>query len=104
MNKSCYFGDMNERRLVYIIANLLFIINIVSVSGQTCCSGGVPLSGNVGLPSGEKGVLQILVNHDDNALKTLKSGSMKLEDDSRTRHTRPIIFQQLIIVIIMELY
>ena len=93
MDKSYYFGNMNERLLVYIIVNLILILNITIVSGQTCCSGGVPLSGNVGLPSGEKGVLQILLNYDDNVLKTLKSGSMKLDDDSRTRHTRSVILQ-----------
>lgn len=93
MNKSCYFASMKERLFVYIIINLLFVINIAIVSGQTCCSGGVPLSGNVGLPSGEKGVLQILLNYDDNVLKTLKSGSTKLDDGSRTRHTRSIILQ-----------
>lgn len=73
----------------------LMLIGCLLVTGkaQTCCSGGVPLSGNVGLPSGNKGLLQLSLTYDDNVLKTLKDHRNTLDDDSRTRHTRSLIFQ-----------
>ncbi len=81
---------------------LIFILLTISVlclgcprgvNAQTCCSGGVPLSGNVGFPSGDKGLFQVQLDYDDNVLKTLKSGNDHLDDDARTRHTRSILFQ-----------
>jgi len=37
---------------------------------QTCCSGGIPLSNNIGLTSLGKGTLQIGINYDYNNLNT----------------------------------
>ena len=54
---------------------------------QTCCSGGVPLSNNIGLPIQEKGVLQLGVSYDYNNLNTLNNGNTKLEDNNRLRIT-----------------
>jgi len=61
--------------------------------GQTCCSGGVPLSSNLGLPVGEKGVLQLALTYDLNVLETLKTGRQTLEDDARSRRTHSTIFE-----------
>lgn len=60
---------------------------------QTCCSGGVPLSSNLGLPAGEKGVLQLALTYDLNILETLKTGRQTLEDDARSRRTHSTIFE-----------
>lgn len=54
---------------------------------QTCCSGGIPLSNNIGLPTLSKGSLQVGINYDYNHLNTLKFGKEKLDDDSRLRIT-----------------
>ncbi len=59
--------------------------------GQTCCSGGIPLSNNIGLSNYEKGTLQIGINYDFNNLNTLNSGSERLEDNSRLRITHSIL-------------
>ncbi|WP_097043804.1 transporter [Flagellimonas pacifica] len=62
-----------------------------SVFSQTCCSGGVPLSNNLGLPNDGKGILLIGLSYDYNNLNTLNAGSSKLDDDSRLRVTNSIL-------------
>ncbi|WP_420604032.1 transporter [Flagellimonas sp.] len=58
---------------------------------QTCCSGGVPLSNNLGLPNEGKGTLLIGLSYDYNNLNTLNAGSNKLDDDSRLRVTNSVL-------------
>ncbi len=79
--------------VIHIILLLFFMGSRTQLLAQTCCSGGVPLSGNVGFSPSNKGAFQIQIDYDDNVLKTLKSGSDKLDDDARIRHTRSIIYQ-----------
>lgn len=61
------------------------------ITAQTCCSGGVPLSNNLGLSQEEKGTIQIGLNYDYNNLNTLNSGSSTLNDNSRLRITHSIL-------------
>ena len=61
--------------------------------GQTCCSGGVPISGNLGLPPGSDGTWQFSLGYDVNVLKTLMDGRDVLDDQSRERVTQSILFQ-----------
>ncbi len=64
-----------------------FIVQTYGLS-QTCCSGGVPLSNNIGgLPASSKGTWQFSLSGDLNTLNTLKEGSEELDDDSRERKT-----------------
>ncbi len=72
---------------------IILLISYIGIYAQTCCSGGVPLSGNVGLSSEDKGLFQFQLDYDDNVLKTLKVGDRTLNDDSRVRHTRSVLFQ-----------
>jgi len=58
---------------------------------QTCCSGGVPLSNNLGLPIDERGIWQFGLNYDYNNLNTLYAGNTKLDDDSRQRITNSVL-------------
>ncbi|MDN5203432.1 hypothetical protein QQ008_18745 [Fulvivirgaceae bacterium BMA10] len=58
---------------------------------QTCCSGGVPISSNVGLPAGAAKSLQVTLNYDLNVLKTLKEGTRELADGSRERTTQSFL-------------
>lgn len=64
----------------------------MSGSAQTCCSGGVPLSNNLGLPNDGKGSFSLGLSYDYNNLNTLNSGSEKLDDDSRKRITNSVLF------------
>ncbi|HMB62576.1 MAG TPA: hypothetical protein VKN36_05855 [Eudoraea sp.] len=58
---------------------------------QTCCSGGVLLSNNLGLPNEGTGVLTFGLNYDYNNLNTLNAGAGKLDDDSRKRITNSLL-------------
>lgn len=74
-----------------VIMIFLFIYHH-TLLGQ-CCSGGVPMSGNVGMPVQSKGVFQANLNYDLNVLRTFKSGAENLNDNSRTRRTQSVLFE-----------
>ena len=71
--------------VLWVVA--IALLKISSGVAQTCCSGGVPLSGNLGLPASASGTVQLSLTYDLNVLETLKSGRRTLEDDSRSRRT-----------------
>ncbi len=75
-------------RIFYICLTLF--ISQYGIS-QNCCSGGVPLSNNLGLPNDGKGALTLGLNYDYNNLNTLNVGSDKLNDDSRLRITNSVL-------------
>jgi len=74
---------------------LMMLVGFVTqnIQGQTCCSGGVPLSGNLGLPIAESKNWQFSASYDLNVLKTLQTETQKLDDNSRKRTTHTAIFQ-----------
>ena len=74
------------RVLFFILLTVMF----AHVSAQTCCSGGVPLSNNLGLPNEGAKSISFGISYDYNNLNTLNSGSDKLDDDSRKRITNSI--------------
>ncbi len=78
--------------MYFKITFLAFILGISQqIYSQTCCSGGVPLSNNLGLSNNGKGGFQLGINYDYNNLNTLNAGSSKLNDDSRQRITNSIL-------------
>ncbi len=70
---------------------LLFLT--IHLGGQTCCSGGVPVSSNLGFRSESEGTLQLSIQTDFNVLTTLYSGSIRLDDDFRKRTTQSYLFR-----------
>ena len=75
---------------------LLFVIGCSWSFSQTlaqCCSGGVPMSGNIGLPTSNRGTFQFTLNYDWNVLETLKAGSETLDDRTRRRETHALLFE-----------
>ncbi|MBL4939891.1 MAG: hypothetical protein JKY16_06440 [Lutibacter sp.] len=74
-----------------IVFSVFSLIMLNAVKAQTCCSGGIPLSNNIGLAILEKGTAQIGINYDYNNLNTLNDGSEKLDDDSRLRVTHSVL-------------
>ena len=82
----------------YIPRHLLFFVSVL-ISGvstsysQTCCSGGVPLSGNIGFEGASKGTVQMEVSYDLNYLATLKTGSEIYEDGTRQRTTQSLLIK-----------
>lgn len=75
------------------ISILIFVLISEVANGQTCCSGGVPISGNLGLPHGSSGTWQFSLAYDINVLNTLKDGRDVLDDQSRERVTQSVLFQ-----------
>lgn len=77
-----------------IFGSLLLFMAMCAVNmcyAQTCCSGGVPLSNNLGLPNEGKGAFTLGVSYDYNNLNTLNAGSDRLDDDSRLRITNSVL-------------
>ncbi|MEO9806263.1 MAG: transporter [Reichenbachiella sp.] len=72
---------------------LILTLTAGSVLGQSCCSGGAPLSGNLGLPMVDGRQVQFSISYDLNKLNTLKSGTETLDDNTRTRTTHTALFQ-----------
>ncbi|MCA0152670.1 hypothetical protein [Winogradskyella vincentii] len=69
-----------------------FCLAITKTSfSQTCCSGGIPLSNNLGLEfsSGQSAILGL--SYDFNNLNTLKNENETLDDNSRLRTTHSIL-------------
>ena len=77
---------------ILISVSLIVLFSDITY-GQTCCSGGVPISGNLGLPPGNIGTWQFSLAYDINVLKTLMDGRDVLDDHSRERVTQSILFQ-----------
>ena len=77
--------------MIRIIFFSLFLLGCQHVFTQTCCSGGVPLSNNLGLPNEGKGSFLVGLNYDYNNLNTLNAGANTLDDDSRQRITNSIL-------------
>lgn len=57
------------------------------LQAQGCCSGGVPISGNLALPAGNAGSWQFMLTYDYNRLRDLYQGTERLDDDTRLRVT-----------------
>ncbi|MFY0601407.1 MAG: hypothetical protein JXR03_17160 [Cyclobacteriaceae bacterium] len=58
-----------------------------------CCSGGVPMSSNLGMPSADRGTFQFDISYDLNNLQTLKQGTNTLNDDTRERQTHSVLLK-----------
>jgi len=70
---------------------IVLFLSTTALQGQTCCSGGVPLSNNLGLPNEGQGSWQIGLTYDYNNLNTLKAGWQTLDDDARQRETHSLL-------------
>ncbi len=79
---------------VFIFIGLVILqFSSLTTWGQTCCSGGVPLSGNLGMPVADKHSWQFALTYDVNVLKTLKVGTEKLDEKNRQRITHSIMLE-----------
>lgn len=80
---------MSYRLVVLVIS----VLGSLFVTAQTCCSGGVPLAGNLGLPAGESGQVQLGLTYDLNRLRRLYTGSEAFDETSRIRNTQTVLFE-----------
>ncbi|GJM27367.1 MAG: hypothetical protein DHS20C17_00020 [Cyclobacteriaceae bacterium] len=78
---------------LFMVVILLVLPGTIDLQAQTCCSGGVPLSGNLGLPAADQNSWQFALSYDLNVLKTLKVGTEKLDERNRERVTHSLLFE-----------
>lgn len=90
METQCFYSQMKSPFLMACFAVLTAFTT--PLYGQTCCSGGVPLANNLGLPNNGSGSWTVGLNYDYNNLNTLNAGSQKLDDQARQRETRSVLF------------
>ena len=76
-----------------IIFFLFFIFCKNIVFSQTCCSGGVPVSSNLGMPNADSKTLQLNLSYDLNNLNTLKTEREIIDDQTRKRTTQSILLE-----------
>lgn len=63
------------------------------VHAQTCCSGGVPMSSNIGFSTGEYKQLQYGFSYDNNRITRLYNETVILADNNRMRSTQSYILR-----------
>lgn len=78
----------------YLLVFLL-VLFVAKSQGQTCCSGGTPLTGNLGIQGIETKSWYFKLGYDYNFLDNLYSGTQLLDDQSRERLTQTILFQAI---------
>jgi hypothetical protein len=78
-------------KIILLLFLLPFLVG--NIDGQTCCSGGVPLTGNLGMPSAASGTWQFSPSYDLNYMNTLKQGRETVQDKSRRRLTQSFLFE-----------
>lgn len=63
-----------KRLTVIVYTYIGLLIGSIPAFGQ-CCSGGVPMAGNIGMPVGESKTFQVSFNLDHNSLENFLTGS-----------------------------
>jgi len=82
---------MNYISKYVVVAFGLLVLGQIRGISQTCCSGGVPLSGNIGFQGAASGTLQMEFSYDLNFLSTFKTGTEVYEDGTRQRITQSFL-------------
>ncbi|MCF6333186.1 MAG: hypothetical protein L3J11_07870 [Draconibacterium sp.] len=77
------------------ITIILLVLIVSKMQGQTCCSGGTPLTGNLGIQGIEAKSWYFQLGYDYNFLDNLYSGTKKLDDNSRERLTQTVLLQSI---------
>ena len=72
---------------------VFFTLKPSLIQAQTCCSGGVPISNEIGLPQGQKGDAYILLSYDNNQLNNTYQESTEIENSSRSRSSETVLIQ-----------
>ena len=91
------FGEIIHFIVVKTILYSAALVLILSfsvfqpVSGQGCCSGGAPISANLGFGTAPQRTFQAALNFDLNHLNRLKDGDRLLTGNNRTRDTYSIL-------------
>jgi len=74
---------------------LFLYLAVTKSQGQTCCSGGTPLTGNLGIQGIEAKSWYFQLGYDYNFLDDLYSETQLLDDHSRERLTQTVLLQAI---------
>ena len=77
----------------FFFIGMLLLITVGNAASQSCCSGGTPLTGNLGMNSMERREWLFRLSYDYNFLDDLISESTLLENNTRNRTTQSILLQ-----------
>ncbi|MDE5423996.1 transporter [Ancylomarina sp. DW003] len=72
---------------------ILLLIGQTKLFAQACCTGGAPISSNLGVQNYASKQLSIDINYDYNSLRDLYAASRNLNDSRRTRDIRTLFFR-----------
>lgn len=79
-------------RIALILITLLFYQQ--ALSGQACCSGGTPLSSNLGIQSVAEKTIQLQLIYDYNTQQTLiETSNNLLAENNRARNTHSVLLR-----------
>lgn len=74
-----------QKWLLYLLVP--FLLGTGTLQGQNCCSGGTPLSSNLGIQTQQKGILGIQLSYNYNTQRDFISGNKKVDQNNRKRDT-----------------
>ncbi|MEM6272832.1 MAG: hypothetical protein AAF998_25685 [Bacteroidota bacterium] len=80
-------------RILTALIGLGWGLGFTGAPGQGCCTGGVPVSGNLGLPAGAQGTWQFQLSVDHKYLDALFDGRERLVDELRRRSTTSFLLE-----------
>jgi hypothetical protein len=80
---------------IKIVGIIIIVFLFQEIKAQTCCSGGTPLTGNLGIQSIEPNSWYFQLSYDYNFLDKLYNGSQLLNDKSRERTTQSTLLQAI---------
>ena len=89
----CYIKNNKGRIPAFIIIIFIAMASQPQAFGQACCSGGVPISNNVGVRPIENSQILIRSLYDANFLNSFYTGSDKLADNNINRFSQTFFFQ-----------
>ena len=76
-----------------LIVIVLLVFSMEDLQGQTCCSGGIPIAGNLAFENNRKNAWQFGLMGDVNELNTLKSGEFVLKNQTSERDIYSLLFR-----------
>ena len=81
------------KMLAKSVCFVICCISCLHAIGQACCSGGNPLSSNLGIQSLSNGNVQFQLSYDFNVQESLVDGSSRLDDNLRKRTTDAVLLR-----------
>jgi hypothetical protein len=83
----------SKNKFKYCAGIIFLLISNLSGYGQTCCSGGAPLTGALNIQSMNAGSFGLSFSYNNNNLKDLVQGTDVINEDYISRNTKSVFTQ-----------